>query len=376
MINYKKWLLYIIINILSLFFIITLIQLVTDPNGIWSIINVDGFNKYKNHVLSDRMTKLYCIKRCKPTNLMLGTSRIEALDPKYLEKYIQGQTYNLGLIGANAYEQYRYLQYVVSNYDIKNVIWGIDFFSFNPEREPSLGFEEKRLENTYYFKDYFDSILSFTVLKNSFLTLRDNVLRRKIVSYDYTIGSFIDLSPELRAKNISYIKKQIALSLKSYASEKHFFNNLEFKNPSSISQNVKYMQEVFNICKSRNICLKVYICPIYSAHFDLIYKMGLGNTFEQWKRNIIQLADFYDFTGHNSITDDLKYYQDSSHILTEYAGLIFARIYNDKAVKVPSDFGILVTKTNIEKHLNDLREQVKDIDLEAIKKITFSSKDP
>ena len=40
-----------------------------------------------------------------------------------------------------------------------------------------------------------------------------------------------------------------------------------------------------------------------------------------------------------------------------------AKIFDDKSVKVPKDFGVLVTKENIDQHLATLKEQIKSYDL-------------
>ena len=46
--------------------------------------------------------------------------------------------------------------------------------------------------------------------------------------------------------------------------------------------------------------------------------------------------------------------------------LISAKIFNDKSVEVPEDFGVLVTKDNIDEHLENLRKQIKEYDLNKV----------
>ena len=43
-----------------------------------------------------------------------------------------------------------------------------------------------------------------------------------------------------------------------------------------------------------------------------------------------------------------------------------AKIFNDKSVEVPEDFGVLVTKDNINEHLENLRKQIEEYDLNKI----------
>jgi hypothetical protein len=60
----------------------------------------------------------------------------------------------------------------------------------------------------------------------------------------------------------------------------------------------------------------------------------------------------------NSITTNNYYYHETSHYRLEVGALILARIFNDSSVKVPDNFGVLVTKGNIDQHLADLKAQV------------------
>lgn len=46
---------------------------------------------------------------------------------------------------------------------------------------------------------------------------------------------------------------------------------------------------------------------------------------------------------------------------------IMAKIFNDKVVDVPKDFGVLVTKENINEHLENLRKQIEEYDLSKLK---------
>ena len=47
---------------------------------------------------------------------------------------------------------------------------------------------------------------------------------------------------------------------------------------------------------------------------------------------------------------------------------MLARMFGGTSAAVPPDFGVLVTKDNVEDHLISLRKQVKPIDMEAVLK--------
>ena len=88
------------------------------------------------------------------------------------------------------------------------------------------------------------------------------------------------------------------------------------------------------------------------------------NDYLKYLREISNITDFYDFSGYNTITLNNCNYYEESHYRPLVGEIIASRIFNDKTVKVPKDFGILVTKENINQHLIDLKKQIINYDLD------------
>lgn len=80
---------------------------------------------------------------------------------------------------------------------------------------------------------------------------------------------------------------------------------------------------------------------------------------DRFKRKLVCLTDFWDFTGINSVTTNPYNYYESSHYRPLVGNMMLARMRVDKIVNsVPDDFGALVTQQNIEAHLQNIRRQV------------------
>jgi hypothetical protein len=80
--------------------------------------------------------------------------------------------------------------------------------------------------------------------------------------------------------------------------------------------------------------------------------------FNAFKKQLSEVTDYFDFSGINSITSNNYYYYETSHYRYVVADMILARIFNDPPVSLPSDFGVLVTRANLEAHLQNLRSQL------------------
>jgi hypothetical protein len=123
---------------------------------------------------------------------------------------------------------------------------------------------------------------------------------------------------------------------------------------------LNYFQKIVNICREKNIKLTVFISPAHATQWETIKAVGKWQTFENWKRKVVQVTPVWDFSGYNTITteeinDVMENYPDSSHYTKPVGDLILNRILGYKENEVPKDFGVLINKENIESHLAKIR---------------------
>lgn len=358
---YSRWIKRFTITAIVIISSLVLFNFVVDPNGVFDIVSIQGFNKYKTNSISDRITKFYYARRFKPDSLIIGTSRAAFISPFDMEKYTKDRVYNLAIYASNPYEHYLHLRYMTEFFTIKHIILGLDFTSFISEVREETHFKEKRLERAVYLKDYFDSLFTIAAIKSSYYTVKDNIVKKDIMQNDENGFKFWK-KPEGEKDKARFVKRSKRVL-------KHFAKNVypsANERRETIRKNLNYLGMIVALAREKNIKYKLYVSPIYGELFDLIYAVHIGDLYEDWKRGLAELSDFYDFTGHNEITDNNMWWGDPSHIITDGGKLIIARIYHDTGVPIPDGFGVLVTKQNIENHIKSLRHSVKEIDLKEI----------
>lgn len=144
------------LSTISLFFgFILLFNIIVDPFWYFNLVNIKGFNAIKPHFAHNlRLGKAHQICKQKPTNIVMGTSRVElAFDPNHPGWQISpGITYNLAMGGAGFSEIFKTFQHAYYASDnLKLAVIGLDFFMFNAHREAVVfgtevfNFDEKRL---------------------------------------------------------------------------------------------------------------------------------------------------------------------------------------------------------------------------------------
>ena len=129
-----------------------------------------------------------------------------------------------------------------------------------------------------------------------------------------------------------------------------------------------YIKKIIELCKSKNINLVIYIPPHYSEHYYTVYT-NRTNDLIKFKKELSKIVNYTDFSGINSISIDKNNYYDYLHLRECLTDKIFAKVFNKDSIEVPGEFGVLVTSDNIDKHLEDLNQQINKYDLGNLKKV-------
>jgi len=347
---YKKWILNFLIYGVTFCILFTGFNFLIDPYGVFGHTN--RLSKVKNHIASDRMTKFYYIKREKPKTILIGTSRIGVINPKYVEKYTKDKVYNLSLSGSSIEEQYEYIKFLIDKTQVKNIIWGIDFFSFNPDSRLPFSFSKKRLKKDLYMGDYRDSLFTLDAFIASLSTLKDNI--RKIpekVNLKTGQNQFLEHKNGFRTQGILFLDRKIKEGLQGYKKTKELYGSKNFKYPKNIDKKFIYIKEIINLCKKRNINLKVYVSPIYVKTLKLIYELNLFKTYKYFQINLAQITSFWDFNQNLEITSNKANFWDNSHMREKIGNLVIDTIFC-KNIR----YGKFITPSNVLKHLEKIEK--------------------
>lgn len=322
------------------FTLIFLVNYIIDPYNVNCKFNVCR-NK-KGEFIRERVSKFYRLNDAAPNTILIGASRVEFLNAVDLAKYTNDRVYNLALSGATIAEQLVLLKYSIDNFDINNVIIGISFNGFISVDGKSvtyretfpLGLFEKKINS--YLRIFMENYLSVAALKFSCKTL----FAEKSEQFQYldkTGSRTLDFQNYLIAKGDS--RSRIKRTLKS------FEEDVYSKKIELCEQNIQMFREMIRICKSHDIKYKVYIPPIHFLHHKMIC-CHHRDKLDTWKHEIARITDYFDFSGENDITTDDRNYIESSHSKQQTGKLIFAKIYNDRMVDIPQNFGKLISMKN------------------------------
>ncbi len=122
---------------------------------------------------------------------------------------------------------------------------------------------------------------------------------------------------------------------------------------------MKALTNIKKLCIKNNIKLYVFTTP----HNKNMMDRYIVNDYLRYLKEISNITDFYDFSGYNTITINNYNYYEESHYRPLVGSLIAGKIFKDNTVEVSEDFGVFVTKENINKHLQNLKKQIENYDI-------------
>ncbi len=349
----RKFIAFVGIFVILIVGFVGVVNYVVDP---YSYFNHNNLAKPKN-ITKPLAFKLQIVKKGGIDNIMLGTSRIGVLKTEVVSKYLDGKTFNLSSPSSLADEQLAILEYALKFNNVKNVVYSIDFMSVNGSRKKrSSDFGELK-ERIYNFEDVYSitNLKDLIALDTSFAT---------IATLRYNFTNFRDtIYLQDGRRDYQGVKEQIVSGkfILKYDTKK-FITNEQYS-PFSISkENLKAIKSIVKLCKDKNVNLIVYTPPMYAPHFFTI-ATNLSYEFFEFKKRLVEITDYIDLSGINTISKNSHNYYDESHLRDNLSEVVFAKIFNDLSIEVPKDFGVLVTKENIDQHLQNLKNQIKAYDL-------------
>lgn len=345
------------------------INLIIDPHRIFRIVEIDNINGQKPVMGNGGLRKVKSIEIEKGDydTIILGTSRaMEGLDP-LSSLWPSKKVYNAALSKSNMYEIGQVFQFSYQVQPIKSVVLGLDFLSFSGQSRVDGDFNLSQFADKSKHEIYFKSLFSSQQLIRSWKTFQFNNEGNNL-NVVYTPQGFRK-TKSLTAFNKKIFRKNLQDNFDSY-------QRLDYQ-----KSQLKAFEDIVTHCLKNNIKLYLFISPIHIQNLEVMRITGHFPTFEQWKRDLVNVVEkandnlkssdkvyLWDLTGYNSITTEtipdtnqkspLKWYIDSAHYRPEVGNFIIELVVNSNRKgtgNIPQDFGVIINQSNIDQHLKKIR---------------------
>lgn len=334
---YKKWFVITLIIILLPLGALAAFNYYIDP--LWNFRHSNPYNRIQTS-FDERQQKTNFVS-CGDFNydaLILGSSRTSYISQN---DFTGCRAYNYAVNNMLMEEYKGYTDYARQKHggSFKYIFVGLDFFTTNRNLQLDNTFNPPSyyIARTNDFAYRYKTLFSTDVLKYS-LQNYQNSRQGAAVNYAYNrdnIKTLLEVKPAVR-------NQQIASSLERYRTR--IYANYKYRNVKSILESLKK--------SNPGTRFVVYTTPISAPLFELIEQQHLLPYYKQWLRDSVAVfGSVYCFTYPNSITSNLNNYYDAGHFYPRIGTLVAHKITGFPDKNIPSDFGVLLTRDNIDSFL-------------------------
>lgn len=361
---WKKFTLQVVVSILILITFIIAFAWVVDPFAIFDSPKIEHFNTNKPKVARhSRVYKACILQKIKPKIIFLGTSRTESgMDPNN-KNFGGNSAYNCA-ISAGVPVEYEYYADLAMKNGVKHIIIGIDIFAFYSKDLLHAGFDKEIFQGYIPLKYY----LSLDAFQSSFKTIGSHKTAALLKTGQ--------IDPHILKKDL----EDLGGYKKSFlSSEKHYFTgNYGGGFCKTKTDHWEAFERILDKAYQHNVKVTLFISPSHARQWEVLDKAQGYEIFEEFKHRLVSINEqtafknkkkpfvLWDFTGYGTLTTEevpvtaegeMKWYWDSSHYKKELGDIVLDRMFdgNFSGGEEYSNFGVILTSKNIEKHLKQLR---------------------
>ncbi len=270
---------------------------------------------------------------------IIGSSKTSSYSVEKLNEYTGARFYNMIMYGGDMYDAQKTAEYVINNYEVKNIILNIgieEMYSYDYEDDDTKGNLHTKVEG--------ESELLF-YLKYAFLNPQYSLDKLEA----YFERGYLPTADDVFIPEKGVYNKTVR-DAESITGEAEFFeNNPEFylyredgRKGEAIDKAVESVRAVKELCESRGIDFKLIASPLYDTEIE---DYDYNDLCTYWQK-LAEVTDIYDFTGYSPVSMDARYFYDDAHFRNSVGDMALAWIYGDTGVYIPDGFGHSTTRDN------------------------------
>lgn len=278
--------------------------------------------------------------------LLLGSSRSTYIHTTAFKDW---DVYNYSVANLSMREYQSMMMYAFKqNPNYERVLLGVDFFKSSTQEAGaprSIGNYEAKVEKPFYRAK---NLLSADVLEYSIdnyqLSRHNEISQDRLYNREGNAFARKLTEEETYTQTVSKITKF----------EETFYGDSYVYFP-------QYKEVMTNVNNTHPEAEKiVYTTPISTELFKALVYTGLLDEYEVWLRDLVDVyGGVWNFMYPNEVTNKITNYFDGHHFYPEVGNLIAARMEQGEEADVPEDFGVYVTKENLEEHIQMIKELAK-----------------
>ncbi len=313
-------------------------------------IAVDPFGVFGDRIFKDysynmtqnpRIAKFTYLEQNheKYNSYIIGSSKTSSYSVEKLNGYTGDSFYNMLMYGGDLYDAQKTAEYVINNYEVKNIILNIgieEMYKFDYEDDPIKGNLHAKVSGgnvplfrlKYAFANPVYALQKLEAsIRHDYLPDKNHVFVPETGVYDKSLRDAEAISgiEDFEAGNPSF----------------HLYR-ADNRDGGQADKVCDAIRTVKGLCDSKGISFKLIASPLYDTE---IQDYNYEDLCAYWQK-LAEITDFYDFSGYSPISTDARYFYDDAHFRNSVGDMALAYIYGDTEAYIPEGFGHITTAEN------------------------------
>lgn len=316
----KEWIKKVFLFTAFFAIVIVTTNLIVDPYNMtrYNILHL----KYK-FARDDRTEKVNYFKSLpRFDNILIGSSRVYSINPRTVSKILGGTTYNFGVGTATVEDHLGILKYLIRQNKIpKNIILGVDFYTFNPDIPPNSYFLRNKELNFLSFKNYnenlFAKFFSFDAFRASIKTIKHNIKNDTKPRFDSLGwgGNYENYGK----KDIGLINNDAKKEIKDI--RYRFYSNFQYTHIDI--KRIAYYEELKNLAQKYHITLYVFPTPLHPYLLqELRSHPQTRNALNEFLSYLQTFPHFVNMYDNKELYSNLKNFHGATHTSSNAGDII------------------------------------------------------
>jgi len=337
--------------------VVALFNLLVDPLNAYPSVHLKTFDGLRGRQ-SGRVARAELARRGDWGVAVFGTSRPKAGMPADHLIFSTNRTCNLAVDAARMSEAAAMFDYTRRHNPLRRVLLFLDFAMFRGSTFYRFDFDDSRFNpQLSLFEYHCKNLLGADATSHSY-ELSLDLVQKNLPPEGSRNGFHVRSLRPGTSQRVLFDKSLRALAF-GYASQRVATNEMQG------------LRDVLAAAHEHHIELVLAINPVHALDLELLVAGDNWSRFEQWKRDTVAMIAraapetlLWDFTGYweptteavpapGDTTTRMKFYFENSHYTPTMGALILDRMF----LRATNNFGALITVTNIEEHLQLIREQ-------------------
>jgi hypothetical protein len=324
---------------------------VVDPYQIFDFVTISKFNQRKP--MNRRLFMPIDVTRAPSDFAVLGSSRASAVYEALKASKPDQSVVDAHLSALRSREAVEFLRLFANRPEIKSIVYGSDFFSFNRNSPYHAAFIPGIVGEGRLWRLKMIALLGLSATQGSVKTIMANVnpkVRAKQANDD----------EEVHDRDSGQLRDHFRFQLMNYQSRTRYYKDFKL-DTGALAQLTDALREV----KASGKQIVVLIGPSHALQWEAIHKSNDWSEFENWKRGLAEVSrttgvaiwDFASFSPVSTVPTDqaFNWYLDSSHFTAEVATMVLDCVFEQKQCERVD--GARLEPSTIEARLQSIREK-------------------